>query len=174
MTYAKPLTQLAKPDWMSDTDWQATMKACESDAIIRRDGKAHAELYRRTGGKEGYYLGGAPVLLLTTIGRKSGAKVTTPLNFLREGSGYVVVGSLAGAAEDPHWVKNLEKESRAWVQHKEEVWEADVRRVIREERAALWPRLIKAMPLWDVFVNRTDREFPIFMLTPKGGAIERV
>jgi F420H(2)-dependent quinone reductase len=170
MAYSKPLNEMVKPDWLSDEAWAATLKACESDAVIRRDAKAHVELYRRTGGKEGYELGGAPVLLLTTIGRKSGNQVTTPVNFLREGAGYVVVGSLAGAAEDPQWAKNLKQDPRAWVQVKDQVWEAEVRMVTGDERAELWPRLVKTMPLWGVFVHRTDREFPIFILAPKKGA----
>jgi F420H(2)-dependent quinone reductase len=170
MAYAKPLNELVKPDWMSEEGWKATLKTCASDEVIRRDAKAHVELYRRTGGKEGYELGGAPVLLLTTIGRKSGKQVIAPVNFLREAEGYVVVGSLAGAADDPHWAKNLKNDPRAWVQDKEQVFEADVRQVRSAERADLWPRLVKRMPLWGVFVHRTDREFPIFILTPKKSA----
>lgn len=167
MSYSKPLNELVKPDWMSDEAWKATLKTCASDDVIRRDAKAHVELYRRTGGKEGYTLGGAPVLLLTTIGRKSGKEVIAPVNFLEEKEGYVVVGSLAGAAEDPHWAKNLKINPRAKVQIKDQIWEADVRQVRTEERADLWDRLVKTMPLWGVFVHRTDREFPIFILTPK-------
>ncbi|AMN47765.1 hypothetical protein ACG33_11785 [Steroidobacter denitrificans] len=137
---------------------------------MRQDSKAHVKLYRATGGKEGYELGGAPVLLLTTVGRKSGKQVTTALNFVKHGDGYLLVGSLGGTAEDPHWAKNLKKTPEAWVQIKDQKWEADVRQLTPEEGAELWPSLIKAMPLWGVFVHRTDRPFPIFLLTPKQDA----
>ncbi|MBK7904317.1 MAG: nitroreductase family deazaflavin-dependent oxidoreductase [Proteobacteria bacterium] len=170
MNYEKPLNELVKPDWLSEADWKLTLEKVESADRMRQDSKAHVELYRSTGGKEGYELGGCPCLLLTTIGRKSGNLVTTALNFLKHGESYVLVGSLGGTAEDPHWAKNLKQTPKASVQVKDQKWEADVREVTGEERAQLWPSLVKAMPLWGVFVERTDRPFPIFFLTPKRDA----
>ncbi|TAK53904.1 MAG: nitroreductase family deazaflavin-dependent oxidoreductase [Gammaproteobacteria bacterium] len=170
MAYEKPLNELAKPDWVSEEDWKLTLQKVASAEVMRKDAKAHLEIYQATGGKEGYELGGCAVLLLTTIGRKSGKQVTAPLNFLKHGESYVLVGSLGGTAEDPHWAQNLKKTPQAWVQVKDQRWEAEVREVTGEERAQLWPELVKAMPLWGVFVHRTDRQFPIFFLRPKTGA----
>lgn len=171
MAYEKPLSELEKPGWMSDADWKLTLERVESPARMRMDARAHVALYLATGGREGYELGGCPVLLLTTIGRSSGREVVAPVNFIRHEGGYVVVGSLGGAAEDPHWARNLKKNPRAWVQVRDQKWEADVREVTAaDERARLWPLLVNAMPLWGVFVHRTDRQFPIFLLTPRQGA----
>ena len=101
MTYEKPLKELVKPDWLSEEDWRRALEKVESAKVIKRDAKAHLDLYQKSKGKEGFELAGCAVLLLTTVGRKSGNQVTTPLNFLELDGSYVVVGSLGGMAEDP-------------------------------------------------------------------------
>lgn len=167
MTYEKPLSEIVKPDWLSDEDWQRTLQKVESATVMRQDAKAHVKLYQDTNGQEGYELAGCPCLLLTTIGRKTGNPVTTALNFIEDSGGYIVVGSLGGTAEHPHWAKNLMQSPKAWAQIKDKKWEADVREVTGAERERLWPNLVKAMPLWGVFVQRTDRVFPIFIIRPR-------
>lgn len=160
---------LVQPNWMSDEDWQATLGKVESLERIRRDAQAHLAVYASSGGKEGFIREGAPApcLLLTTIGRKSGKQRTTPVNFMQDGNSYIVVGSLAGYERDPGWALNLRNKPRAWIQVRDNKVEATVRLVSGEERKRLWPRLVEWMPLWAVFQDRTDREFPVFVLTPK-------
>lgn len=169
MAYTKLLNELAKPDWMSNADWQATLERVESLDRIRADAKAHVATYLATGGEQGYRqeLAPLPCLLITTIGRKSGREVTTALNFLCQGEKYIVVGSLAGSGEDPSWAQNLKNEPQAWVQVRDSRWEAEVQLLSGAERKKIWPSLVTAMPLWEVFQQRTDRPFPVFVLTPK-------
>lgn len=165
--YSKPLHELQKPEWMSEADWKAALEKVESEERVKSDARAHVETYIATNGAEGYQMPWGVALLLTTIGRKSGQKVTTALNFLQQGESYVVVGSLGGAAHDPHWAQNLKKTPQAWVQVKDWKWEATVREIVGEERKRVWPELVKTMPLWGIFEPRTNRPFPIFVLTPK-------
>lgn len=169
MTYVKPLSELEKPDWISEADWRATLERVESLDRIRADAKAHVETYLATGGKEGYRqeLAPLPCLLITTIGRKSGKRVTTALNFVQQGNKHIIVGSLAGAGGDPGWALNLRSNNQAWVQVQDQKWDAQVQLLTEPERAAIWPSLVKIMPLWEVFQQRTDRRFPVFVLTPK-------
>jgi deazaflavin-dependent oxidoreductase (nitroreductase family) len=107
-------------------------------------------------------------LLLTTIGRKSGKEFTTPVNGMRDGDNYFVVASLAGYDEFPHWYLNLEKNPRVWVQTKDKKVPATARRLSREEKAPLWPRLLtEGQPLWAYFQMFTEREFPVVIITPE-------
>ena len=168
MTYSKSLGELTKPDWLSEAEWKAALEKVASQDRIKRDAKAHLEAYLASDGKIGYQdESGLFFLVLTTIGRTSGQPKSTPLNFAQEGENFYVVGSLAGSATDPQWALNLRANPQAWVQVKDKKWEAKAELVGAEERATLWPRIRKAMPMWEVFQQRTDREFPIFRLTPK-------
>lgn len=169
MSYEKPLHELGKPDWISEADWQATLAKVGSMERIRADARAHVETYLATNGEQGYRqeLAPLPCLLITTIGHRSGKPAITALNFLLREQKYYVVGSLAGSGTDPAWARNLQSKPQAWVQVKDSRWEADVHRLSDAERAAIWPTLVQAMPLWEVFQQRTDRPFPVFALARK-------
>jgi len=167
MAYEKRLDELVKPEWMSDPDWKVTLDVVESLDRIKSDAKAHVARYVASNGEDGYQMPWGVTLLITTIGRKTGNKVTTALNFLQQGESYVVVGSLAGVAHDPGWALNLKQNPQAWVQVKDKKWEASVHLMDSAEREKAWPALLKAMPLWGIFEQRTDRKFPVFVLTPK-------
>lgn len=169
MSYSKSLDELTKPDWMTDEQWEMTLKNVASNDVIRQDAKLHVERYLATGGKEGYMREGAPApcLLLTTIGRKSGNHVIVALNFMQDGETYIVVGSLAGNATDPVWALNLKNNPQAWVQVKDQKSEASVEQITGEERDRLFLAFCKIMPLYSVFQQRTDRTFPLFRITPK-------
>lgn len=169
MAVEKPLSELVRPDWMSEVDWQATLERIDSLERIRADAREHVERYLATQGEDGYRqeLAPLPCLLLTTIGHRSGNPACTALNFLLLDGKYHVVGSLAGSATHPAWARNLKRNPQAWVQVKDRRWEADVHLLTPEERAEVWPALVRMMPLWEVFQQRTDRMFPVFVLTPR-------
>jgi deazaflavin-dependent oxidoreductase (nitroreductase family) len=178
---------LEKPAFMTDGEWKATLetlaalnRSMPEDAWreigekvtslgrIRSDASAHRDEFLSTEGRQGAESGGAAAVLLTTIGRKSGREYTTPLNSIRDGDSYVVVASLAGYDVPPQWYLNLEKDPRVWVQAKDEKHPAIARRASREERARLWPRLLKeGQPLWAYFQMFTEREFPVVIVTPE-------
>jgi deazaflavin-dependent oxidoreductase (nitroreductase family) len=181
------IEKLKKPDFMTDGEWKATLETLSTlnenipDEMwkdvgarvtsldrIRSDGREDREKFLSTGGTESTQAGAAPTLLLTTIGRKSGKEITTPVNCMREGDNYVVVASLAGYDAFPHWYLNLEKDPRVWVQAKDKKVPATARRTNREEKAQLWPRLLKeAQPFWAYFQMFTQREFPVVIITPE-------
>ena len=133
---------------------------------IRSDGKAHVQAYL-AGDESAYDRGGYPVILLYTIGRKSGNQVIAPLSFAVVEGGIMLVGSVGGNPVDPLWALNLQANPKAWLQLKEQKWEVNVKLLSGEERKEYWSKTSRQMPLWEVFQQRTDREFPLFRLTPK-------
>ncbi len=133
---------------------------------IRSDGKAHVQAYL-AGDESAYDRGGYPVILLYTIGRKSGNQVIAPLSFAEVEGGIMLVGSVGGNPVDPLWALNLQANPKAWLQLKEQKWEVNVKLLSGEERKEYWSKTSRQMPLWEVFQQRTDREFPLFRLTPK-------
>ena len=79
-------------------------------------GQEHVRRYRETDGEVGYLWNGAPTLLLTTTGRRTGEPTTTPLIFGRDGDDFVLVASQGGAPEHPGWYRNLSKQPEVELQ----------------------------------------------------------
>jgi proline iminopeptidase len=128
-------------------------------------GEAHVRRYRETGGEVGYlWREGSTILLLTTTGRTTGEKRTTPLIFARDGASYVIVASKGGAPEDPGWYRNLEKTPEVELQVKDEVFAARARAAHGEERARLWQKANAVWPHYDEYAKKTDREIPVVVL----------
>src|SRR6185437_6874432 len=95
-------------------------------------------LYRRTGGRLGGRVGRTPVLLLTTTGRKSGARHTVPLGYFDDDGVRYVVASNGGAPRHPAWYFNLVAHPEVRVQVGAAVYEAMARPATGEERTRLW------------------------------------
>ncbi|HLS82010.1 MAG TPA: nitroreductase/quinone reductase family protein [Steroidobacter sp.] len=169
----KDRDKMPKPDWMTDEEFAWFKERTASLDHIRSDARADVEAYlaspagRSTGQTA---QGGFPTLLLTTIGRKSGEKRTTPAVFMRHGEELVVVGSLAGYDTNPAWVLNLDANPNCWVQLDFDKYTAVARDATEAERKALWPSLVKVFPAWGYFQMQTERPFPIKMLKPTGPA----
>lgn len=124
-------------------------------------------VYRATGGRVGgRFPSGAPVLLLTTVGRKSGKPRTAPLLYLQDGQNYVIVASKGGMSHDPLWFKNLEANPRVEVELGRRKTPMIARRATDEERAALWPKLVAMYPDYDDYQARTSRRIPVVVLSP--------
>ena len=156
-----------KPDFMAQEAWDALM-ATRDAAIIRSLSKQHVQAYLELdGGGDTYLTQGGPTLLLGMTGRKSGDEVIAPVNFMENGDDVVVVGSIAGLDRHPLWVLNLEANPKAWVQVKAKRWPVIARKLVGEERAAIWPRLVDFFPLWGHFQKYCDREFSVFALSPR-------
>jgi deazaflavin-dependent oxidoreductase (nitroreductase family) len=130
----------------------------------------HVQRYRETDGEVGYLWNGVPILLLTTTGRKSGEARTTPLIFARDGADYLVVASQGGAPTHPNWYLNLLEQPGAEIQVKAERIAVTGRAATAEERPRLWDVVRGPWPNYDVYQERTDREIPVVVLTPAGGA----
>ena len=133
----------------------------------------HVRLYRLSGGWIGGHFNG-PILLLTTIGRKSGRRLTRPLTYFRDGERLVLVGSNGGRPVDPGWVHNLRARPEAVAQVGRRRQRVRAHFATSAEQAALWPRLLAQTPAWGKYGGQTDRSSPIVLLEPvaRGTAIK--
>jgi deazaflavin-dependent oxidoreductase (nitroreductase family) len=123
-------------------------------------------LYRRTDGRLGSKVKGAPVLLLDHVGRKSGKARTTPLLYLNDGADLVIVGSRGGSEAMPGWFFNLMAAPATTVQVGSERRSVIAREATDEERERLWPRLVEMYPDYAVYQTRTSRQIPVVILSP--------
>lgn len=129
-------------------------------------GGAQTWIYQATGGKIGATLVGAPVLLLTTTGRKTGKSRTAPLLYLRDGDGFVIVASKGGFPDHPAWYLNLTSNPNVKVQVGSEVKSMTARTVNEAEKAAYWPKLVAMYSDYQMYQDRTDRSIPVVLLQP--------
>jgi deazaflavin-dependent oxidoreductase (nitroreductase family) len=127
-------------------------------------GPSHVRLYRETNGEQGYVWNGAPILLLTTKGRKSGQMRTTPLIFVKNGDDPVIIASKGGAPDHPDWYLNLASDPHVQVQVKADVFDAVARTAEGAERARLWDEALKAWPQYADYQRATEREIPVVVL----------
>ena len=128
--------------------------------------RLHVAAYRRSGGKIGRRLSGAPVLLLDHVGRRTGTRRTTPLLYLADGEDLVIVGSRGGSKAPPAWWLNLTANPRATVQVGPRRREVLARTASAEEKARLWPLLVEAYSDYQTYQDRTEREIPVIILEP--------
>jgi len=159
--------EIPKPDFMGQEEWDLLMKT-RSPEIIRLGSRAHVQMYLKENGEgDTFITQGGPTLLLATTGRKSGDEHISPANFMEDGEDVFVVGSIAGLERHPHWALNLEAKSEGWIQVKARRWNVTARKLEGEERAERWPALTEFFPLWGHFQKYSDREFMVFVLSPK-------
>ena len=126
-------------------------------------------LYESSGGTEGTTLldTGLPVIIVTHRGNKTGAVRKTPLMRVKDGGGYVLVGSRGGAPTHPVWVHNLRTDPSVQIQDKTEVFSMRVREVQdADERARLWALVVEAFPPYEDYRNKTERLIPVFLAEP--------
>jgi F420H(2)-dependent quinone reductase len=125
----------------------------------------HQWLFETTDGRV-TWLGGLPVLLLRTIGRKTGAERTAALVYLQDGKDLVVVASKGGSDRPPAWLLNIEKTPTVGVQIGRERRQMQARVAGPEERARLWP-LVNRLNAgrYDAYQARTEREIPLVILS---------
>jgi F420H(2)-dependent quinone reductase len=129
-------------------------------------GGLHKGVYRLTGGKVGGRIGKAPVLLLTTTGRKSGQPRTQPLLYTRAGDRYAVIASKGGAPQHPLWYLNLQANPRAEVRVGRETRQVRARDAQGEERERLWRALADLNSGYDRYAQKTSRRIPVVVLEP--------
>lgn len=139
-----------------------------ADRIFRLVTAGHTALYRATGGKLGGKMQGSPVLLLETMGRKTGKKRTTPLLYLPDGRNMVIVASKGGAAKHPAWWINLRANPETSVQVGPRNLLVRAEETAGEDRERLWRRLVAMYPGYADYQRRTDREIPVVRLRPAG------
>jgi deazaflavin-dependent oxidoreductase (nitroreductase family) len=131
-------------------------------------GRAHRAVYERTGGRIGARMAGIDMLLLTTIGRRSGRARTLPLACLPDGNDLVVVASNSGQAKDPAWWLNLRENPEAEVRLGRERFRVRAALATPEERERLWPRLKRHNRSYARYERMTSREIPVVVLRRVG------
>jgi F420H(2)-dependent quinone reductase len=137
-------------------------------AGLRLAGKWNVPIYRATRGRVLGRVGRAPVLLLTTTGRKSARRRTAPVLYLRRSEDLVVIGSNAGNANAPAWALNLQADPEATVEIGGEKREMRARIAEGEEGTELWNAMSDQYSGFDHYRERTSREIRVFVLEPKG------
>jgi F420H(2)-dependent quinone reductase len=132
----------------------------------------HAGVYRATGGKLFGRMGKSPILLLNTVGRKTGRKRTSPLLYVMDGEDFVIIASKGGAAAHPAWYLNLRANPEATVEIGDREVQVEAEVADPEEKARLWQKMVEMYPAYDDYQRKTGREIPLLILHPVewGGA----
>jgi deazaflavin-dependent oxidoreductase (nitroreductase family) len=132
--------------------------------------REQVELYESSGGTEGTTLRdtGLPCILVTHIGKQTGAIRKIPLMRVEVNGCYVLIGSMAGQPKDPAWVNNLRANPDVTIRDATEVFEMRVREVSEpQERARLWAAAVAAFPTYDEYQAKTERVIPVFIAEPR-------
>ncbi|OBI04062.1 nitroreductase [Mycolicibacter nonchromogenicus] len=130
--------------------------------------RENAEKYMASGGTEGIEMKGKPVVLLTTVGAKTGKLRKIPLMRVEHDGEYAIVASLGGAPKNPVWYYNVAANPRVELQDGPVTGDYDAREVFGEEKAQWWERAVEAFPYYAEYQEKTDRQIPVFVLTPVG------
>jgi deazaflavin-dependent oxidoreductase (nitroreductase family) len=120
--------------------------------------------YIATDGAKPVFRYNAPLLLLTTKGRKSGEWRRTCLIGTADGDQFLIVASLGGAPKHPVWYLNLTENPRVWLQVGAESFWATARTATPEEKPALWDKMVAIYPDYADYQVKTDREIPVVIL----------
>lgn len=127
--------------------------------------RAQVAEYESSGGTRGTTLHGRPVVILTTIGSRSGKLRKIPLMRVEHDGEYLAVASLGGAPRHPVWYHNLVADPRAELQDGPQRWDVVARELSGEEKAIWWERAVAAFGPYADYQARTDRDIPVFLLT---------
>jgi F420H(2)-dependent quinone reductase len=131
--------------------------------------RAHAGLYALSGGRFlPRWFAGAPVMVLETVGRRSGRKRATPVLYLRDGDAFVVLAANAGADRTPAWWLNLREAGAGEVIVGRHRIRVRPRLLTGSERYRVWQAFVAMYPQAEHYTRFTDRELPLIALEPAG------
>jgi deazaflavin-dependent oxidoreductase (nitroreductase family) len=128
--------------------------------------RKQVELDEATNGEEGSDLRGMPVIVLTSVGAKTGKLRKTALMRVERGGVYAVVASLGGAPKNPVWYYNLKKNPHVELQDRAAKRDYTAREVTGDEKAVWWKRAVEAWPDYANYQAKTERQIPVFLLEP--------
>lgn len=125
------------------------------------------EQYEKSGGTEATTMQDRPVVILTSVGRKSGKLRKTPLMRVEHDGNYAVVASKGGAPQHPVWYWNIVADPLVKLQDGPHVGEYTARELTGDERQSWWDRAVEAWPPYADYQTKTDRQIPVFVLEPR-------
>ena len=128
--------------------------------------RKQAERYEATNGAEAGNLRGRPVIVLTSVGARTGKLRKTALMRVEHDGIYAVVASLGGAATHPVWYFNLKANSHVELQDGPVTRDYEAREVTGDEKSLWWTRAVEAWPDYAAYQTRTKRQIPVFVLEP--------
>jgi deazaflavin-dependent oxidoreductase (nitroreductase family) len=128
--------------------------------------RRQAELFERTDGQRGNTFKGAPIVIMTTTGAKSGLERKTAVLRIEHDGRYAVFASKGGAEKNPTWYHNLLAHPEVRLQDGAATGSYRARELEGEERATWWARGLEVWPSFTEYQASTDRVIPVFLLTP--------
>jgi F420H(2)-dependent quinone reductase len=128
--------------------------------------REQADKYAESDGADAADMKGMPIILLTTVGAKTGKLRKTPLMRVEHDGEYAVVASLGGAPKNPVWYYNVAKNPRVELQDGSVTRDYDAHEAFGDEKATWWERAVAAYPDYADYQEKTDRQIPVFVLTP--------
>jgi deazaflavin-dependent oxidoreductase (nitroreductase family) len=152
---------------MPDNSFYSRMSMAMPDSWLKAIGKLNVPVYRLSRGRIFGKIGTAPVLLLTSTGRRSGQQRTAPVVFLADGDREIVIGSNAGNVRTPAWSYNLQANPDAEVEIRGARKPVHARVAEGEERAELWRKVNAMYAGFDSYDAKTSREIAVFVLEPR-------
>ena len=123
-------------------------------------------LYEGSGGTQGTTIKGLPVIVITSVGARSGKLRKNPVMRVEHDGKYAAVASKGGSPEHPTWYSNLLAHPHVEVQDGKVKQDMVAREVAGDEKAAWWERAVAAYPDYADYQQKTDREIPVFVLEP--------
>lgn len=145
-------------------DRAAAEAARQGEVDLSLFGAAHIEAYEASDGEVGHIWNGAPCLVLTTAGEKTGQTRKHALIYGQDGDDVVVVASKGGAPDDPQWYKNLAADPHVKVQVRADRYDAVARTASAEDKGRLWPTMTDLWPAYDDYQSSTDRDIPVVVI----------
>jgi len=128
--------------------------------------RTQAEAYEASGGRDAADMRGVPIIVLTTVGAKTGGLRKTALMRVEHDGRYAVVASKGGAPEHPAWYYNLVKNSRVALQDGDVKREYQAHQAEGAEREEWWARSVAVWPDYDEYQTKTERRIEVFVLEP--------
>ena len=126
----------------------------------------HVVIYRMSGGKFANEIANMPILLITTVGRKSGKPHTNPVVYLQDGQDYLVTASVAGKDWHPSWYFNLQNRPQATIKVGAKTFDVKATIITGDERTRLYEKFKAASSNFEKYEKATSRVIPVIRLTP--------
>ncbi len=128
--------------------------------------RTQAEKYEASGGTEANELRGVPVIVLTTVGAKTGALRKTALMRVEHDGQYAVLASKGGLPEEPVWAGNMRRNAHVELQDRDVKRDYTARELSGDERTLWWERAVAVWPDYAQYQTKTDRVIAVFVLEP--------